>query len=68
MPVSGYALRMTDPKAASAAARELSRARWGSTRVDTLLAELTERRDQLQPAHIKTLQRIAAPAGRDSDR
>jgi hypothetical protein len=54
---------MTDAKVASAAARELSRARWGSTRVDRLVGELVERRDELEPAHLRMLQRIAAPTG-----
>jgi hypothetical protein len=52
---------MTDAKA-SAAARELSRQRWGTRRVDTLIAELTERREQLQPVHVKALRRVLEPA------
>lgn len=55
-------VRMTD---ASLAARELARARWGTKRVDRLIKELTERRGELQPVHVKALQRITAPASQE---
>ncbi len=49
---------MTD---ASAVGRELARRRWGSTRLDSLLAELSLRSDQLDPTHRAALAELAEP-------
>jgi hypothetical protein len=43
---------------ASEAARELSRARWGTTRVDNLIAGLRERRDELGPPQLAHLRQL----------
>jgi hypothetical protein len=53
---SAKLVRMSD--AATEAARQLAQARWGSTRVDGLLAELKARADQLgdeQRAELRAL-------------
>ena len=42
-----YTLRMD--YAPSEAARALARARWGTTRIDAMIAELGQRRDELGP-------------------
>jgi hypothetical protein len=46
----------------SAAGRALSERRWGHPRVQTLVAELRERRDQLGTAQIEQLRELVEEA------
>jgi hypothetical protein len=50
---------------ASEAGRALSRARWGTTKVDRLVHELAERREDLRPTQVKALRLIVTDATED---
>jgi hypothetical protein len=52
----------------SAAGRELARRRWGHTRVDTLVAELTTRAEQLTDQDRVRLRALARPAEKQEGR
>ena len=51
-----------DSAALSAAGRALSERRWGRPRVQTLVAELRERRDQLGTAQLEALTELVEEA------
>ena len=51
-------MRGDDQAAVSAAARALSAKRWGHPRVQTLVTELRERRDQLGSEQLKQLREL----------
>lgn len=44
-------------------AREVARARWGTTRTDRIVAELRDRADELEPPQIAALQDLLAGVG-----
>jgi hypothetical protein len=48
--------------AAAEAARAMNRARWGRTRTDRLLTELSARRADLLPDQVEQLRRLADAA------
>jgi hypothetical protein len=52
----------TNPFDASEAARALNRLRWGRTRTDRLLTELSARRADLLPDQVEQLRRLADAA------
>jgi hypothetical protein len=57
-----YAWRMvvaSDAERATEAARAMARARWGRTRTDRLLTELSARREDLEPDQLEQLRALA---------
>jgi hypothetical protein len=55
-------MRSDDLAALSAAGRALSERRWGHPRVQTLVAELRERRDQLGVEQLEVLRELVESA------
>jgi hypothetical protein len=53
---------MNDALTRSDAAREMARARWGTSRLDRMIAEITDRADELGPEQVRSLARVTARA------